>query len=280
MKKFFACFFAVFFMIFTFSCSKKQGNLKKSGEPEFLGRYYTDSELDSLEIPEINFPWFSATRFRTQLNGQDVKINLNPKNFFQSKHFTIENYGEKTYLHFFLDDTEQTTSVGPRSGLIFPVDVLRDEEKVSFEFNFSLKEKSERLPPYLYLASMMMKFPKQDLEMASVFLKDNSLYLKAHDMPKDKSVAWQDLTSQTYVKSDDFYLGEYEFGKEANLKLSFEPKSKKISAAFNGKTVEFKYSDEIDFEALKSYFRLELRNLQKNSSGFFYEMFVSGIVLE
>lgn len=71
--------------------------------------------------------------------------------------------------------------------------------------------------------------------MASVFLKDNSLYLNAHDMPKDKSVAWQDLTSQTYVKSDDFYLGEYEFGKEANLKLSFEPKSKKSFGCFQRK---------------------------------------------
>lgn len=279
-RTFLFCGAAVFLAAALTSCSKKQGGFKKSDTPEFLGRYYTDKELDSLEIPEIDFPRFSTTRFMTQLNGQSVKISLNPKEFFQTKYFTIEKYGEKNYLHFFLDDTEKTTSSGPRCTYIFPNEILKDEQKVSVGFNFSLKEKSETPPPYLYLATMMVKFPKQDVEMAAVFLKGKSLYLKAHDLPRDKSVAWQDLTAQNYVKSDDFYLGEYEFGKEANLALSFEPKSKKVFATFNGKTAEFKYCDEIDFESLKSYFRLGLKITQKYSSGLFYEMFVSDIELE
>lgn len=268
-------FLIILFAVVSFSCSRKE-NQKKANEPQFIGRYYTDEELDSLEIPEITFPQFNKTSFITQLNGKNVKTKLNTADFLQTNHFTVENYGGKQFWHLFLDDTEETDVGGPRSLFDFPAFTMESEKRHFLEFTFNLKESSDIQPRYLYLVSHIANFPKANFSLSDVYLKGSSLYIKAHDLP-GSGVEWQDLSGKNYYTSEDIYLGEYEFGTDAKFRLEFSPKDKTVTAALNGNPVVYKYSDKIEFEKIKSHFQCELRVSKKNSDGLFYEMFVSDV---
>lgn len=271
-------FLIILFAIFSFSCSRSNGK-KKSSEPEFIGRYYTDKELDSLEIPEITFQKFNTLTFYTQLNGRNVKTKLRSDDFLQTNHFTIENYNGKQFWHLFLDDSEETDLGGPRSEINFPTFTMDSAKNNFLEFTFNLKEKSDVQPRYFYLASQIVKFPKGSFSLSDVYLKGSSLYIKTHDLP-GSGVEWQDLTSKNYLLSEDIYLGEYDFGTDARLRLEFSPKDKSVTAAFNGNPKVYKYSDKIEFDGIKSHFQCELRVQKKYSDGLFYEMFVSDVATE
>lgn len=259
------CFACVgFFFLF--------GKKNSESSVRFVGRYYTDSELDKINFPsEIKFPYYEDFQHQCLLNKKFKTVSLRGDYNYKSKYLTLEEYSDGNQrFHFFLDSNDPFL---PKDSKDKMKNQLKNtisgslEKDFSTEFSFNLQT-SDVANTCVFITKFNVSLPSQVCTLMEVFVQGDEVFVKFKDI--DENLPLTDAVSKNLVKVGIKRLGKYKFGTEAKIKI--ECVNRKMTATYYGNYESYTLSEKIPLDtAVFSVFGLA----PSERNDVFYEMFVS-----